>query len=61
MWKVHVEKEKCSGCSECVDNCPGEVYELRESKATPTNIDACHGCFTCIDLCDEKAITVEDD
>jgi len=32
MWQVGVDKEKCSGCNECVDGCPGEVYELIEKK-----------------------------
>lgn len=60
MWQITIEKEKCNGCGECVDGCPGEVYELIDNKATPVNSDECHGCFTCVELCDEDAITVED-
>ncbi len=60
MWQITVNEEKCKGCSECVDGCPGEVYKLIENKATPVNSEECHGCFTCTELCEEDAITVED-
>ncbi len=61
MWQVTVDKEKCTGCNECVENCPGEVYKLIDAKATPVNMDECHGCFTCVDSCDEDAVTIEDE
>lgn len=60
MWKVKVDTEKCDGCGECVDGCPGEVYELIEGKATVVNEDECHGCHTCEDLCENEAIDVEE-
>ncbi len=60
MWQVTVNEEQCKGCNECVDGCPGEVYELLKNKATPVNSEECHGCFTCVELCEEDAITVED-
>ena len=61
MWQIDVDKEKCSGCSECVDNCPGEVYELIDNKAEPVNIDECHGCHTCEELCESDAIVVKEE
>lgn len=61
MWKITVDKEKCTGCNECVEGCPGDVYELIDTIATPVNGEECHGCFTCVELCDADAITVEDD
>ncbi len=60
MWKITVDEERCTGCNECVEGCPGEVYELIQSKAAPTNSEDCHECFTCVELCDENAVTVED-
>ncbi|AGF77190.1 indolepyruvate ferredoxin oxidreductase, alpha/beta subunit [Desulfocapsa sulfexigens DSM 10523] len=60
MWHISIEEEKCTGCNECVEGCPGEVYELIYDKATVVNGEECHGCFTCVELCDEDAITVED-
>jgi len=61
MWNINVDKEKCNGCGECVEGCPGEVYELVDGKARPVNIDECHGCHTCEALCAAEAITVEDE
>jgi NAD-dependent dihydropyrimidine dehydrogenase PreA subunit len=61
MWKITVDNEKCNGCGECVEGCPGDVYELVDGKATPVNIDECHGCHTCEALCAAEAITVEDE
>jgi NAD-dependent dihydropyrimidine dehydrogenase PreA subunit len=60
-WNIIIQKEKCTGCGECVENCPGEVYELVDSIATPINPEECHGCHTCEDLCPENAITVTED
>ncbi len=61
MWNVLVDQEKCTGCGECVDACPGEVYELVNGKAVAANLDECHGCHTCEDVCPVKAISVEDE
>ena len=30
MWKVTVDKDKCTGDAECVDVCPVDVYELND-------------------------------
>ncbi|MBU1138229.1 MAG: 4Fe-4S binding protein [Proteobacteria bacterium] len=60
MWRLTVDKEKCNGCGECVEGCPGEVYALIDNKATPVNKDECHGCHTCEELCETDAITVEE-
>jgi NAD-dependent dihydropyrimidine dehydrogenase PreA subunit len=61
MWQITVDDDKCTGCGECVDSCPGEVYELKDGKAVPVNVDECHGCHTCEAVCDEDACHVEDD
>lgn len=60
-WKILIEMEKCTGCGECVENCPGEVYELVDAKAVIANPGECHGCRTCEDVCPENAITIEED
>lgn len=61
MWIITVDDDKCTGCSECVDSCPGEVYELKGGKAVPVNVEECHGCHTCEAVCDEDACHVEED
>ncbi len=54
MWKVTVDSEKCTGCGECADSCPGEVYEIVDAQVVPVNVDECHGCHTCEALCDKR-------
>lgn len=58
MWQIEVDKEKCTGCCECVDGCPGEVYELIDNKAEATHVEECHGCHTCEELCESSAIAI---
>jgi NAD-dependent dihydropyrimidine dehydrogenase PreA subunit len=60
MWKVTVDKEKCTGDGECADVCPVDVYQLVEGRAEPVNEDDCLGCESCIEVCDFDAITVEE-
>ena len=55
MWKVTVDKEKCTGDGECADVCPVDVYQLVEGRAEPVNEDDCLGCESCIEACDFDA------
>ena len=55
-----VDPDKCTGCEECVDNCPVEVFEIEDEKSVPVNAEECLGCDTCIEVCEEDAITVEE-
>ncbi|GAU08049.1 ferredoxin [Desulfoplanes formicivorans] len=59
-YNVTVDAEKCVGCSECVDVCPVEVYELQNEKSVPVNEEECLGCESCIEVCEHDAITVEE-
>lgn len=57
-WQVVVDKEKCTGCEECIEVCPVDVFELVDGKADPVNMDECLGCESCVEVCEEDAITV---
>ncbi len=58
MYQITVDKEKCTGCGECVDVCPADVLELVDGKSEPTNQDECLGCESCVETCPEEAITL---
>jgi NAD-dependent dihydropyrimidine dehydrogenase PreA subunit len=60
MWQVTVDKDVCTGCGECVEVCPVEVFELIDDKSEPVNADECMGCESCIEVCEDGAITVEE-
>jgi len=57
-WIIKVDSERCTGCSECVDGCPGDVFELIDECSKPVRADDCHGCHMCEDVCEEDAVTV---
>ena len=44
-WKFTVD-DSCTGCSECVDVCPVEVYELEDGKSVPVKASECSGCVS---------------
>ena len=56
MYEITIDKDKCTGCGECVDICPAEVLELQDDKATAANIEECLGCESCVETCPESAI-----
>jgi heterodisulfide reductase subunit A len=53
---AEVDREKCSGCGECLLACPYNAIERVEGKAQ-VNIALCKGCGTCVGACLAKAIT----
>jgi len=61
MFKVQIDFDACNGCGECVDICPGEVFELQDEKAVTVNEKDCLGCESCIDVCEQEAIIVEEE
>ena len=58
MFEVVVDKDKCTGCEECVNACPAQVFEIEDGKSEPVEMDECLGCETCVEVCPEGAITV---
>ncbi|MBW1695764.1 MAG: 4Fe-4S binding protein [Deltaproteobacteria bacterium] len=58
MYEIKVDPEKCTGCGECVEICPEEVYELEDEKSVPVNVEQCEGCESCLEVCEQDAITV---
>ena len=50
MWQVTVDKDTCTGCGECVEVCPVEVFELVDDKSEPINAEECLGCESCVEV-----------
>ena len=59
-YLVTVNTGKCTGCGECVDACPVEVYAMQDGKSAPAKGDDCLGCQTCVEVCEVGAISVDD-
>jgi len=53
-----VDKEKCTGCESCVEECPSEAIKMLDEKAD-VDADACVDCGVCVDTCPAEAITME--
>jgi ferredoxin len=53
-----VDKEKCTGCESCVDECPSEAISMDDGKAL-IDADACVDCGVCVDACPTEAISME--
>lgn len=62
---IHIFKDRCKGCSLCVEICQVEVLALSEEKNKSgyripkvINIESCLGCGMCEMLCPEFAVLV---
>jgi NAD-dependent dihydropyrimidine dehydrogenase PreA subunit len=56
-----VDQAKCTGCEECVDICPVEVFEMVDGKSETVNAEECMGCESCVESCEAEAITVDEE
>jgi len=54
-----VNKEECTGCEECVEECPTEAIKIVDDVAV-IDADECSECGACVDTCPAEAITEED-
>ncbi|MDY6793931.1 MAG: 4Fe-4S binding protein [Actinomycetota bacterium] len=50
-----VDKDECSGCGVCVEECPLDTIHM-EDDAAETDMDGCIRCGTCHDVCPEGAV-----
>ena len=60
MYNVVVDHDICDGDGACIDICPSDVFELKDGKSVPVNMDECVGCESCIEECEKEAITIEE-
>ena len=53
---VKVNKEKCTGCSACVEVCPVNAIKIESEKAVIA--EECVECSACINECPNEAIAL---
>lgn len=54
---VHIDSDRCTGCTLCADNCPADTLGLRDNRAVVAQ-PSCMACGHCAALCPADAITV---
>ena len=60
----YIDSEKCTGCWECIDQCPQDIRRVGKDEAAKVAVkcDLCRGREggpTCVEVCDRGAITFE--
>ncbi|NTU99932.1 MAG: 4Fe-4S binding protein [Methanoregulaceae archaeon] len=53
-----VDKDKCTGCETCVDECPAVAITIENEKAK-VDKELCVDCESCVDVCPAEAISIE--
>ncbi|MFC1476490.1 ATP-binding protein [Fibrobacterota bacterium] len=57
---ITIDEEKCTGCEECIPNCPEGAIQIIDGKARLVSDIMCDGLGACLGNCPEGAITVEE-
>ena len=50
-----IDLDECTGCEECVEECPAEALEIVDGVAV-VNAAECTECGDCTDTCPSEAI-----
>ena len=53
---IKIIKEKCTGCSNCVNVCLAGCFKIENKKSKLINLDKCMECAACWYVCKEEAI-----
>ena len=53
-----IDKEKCTGCESCIEECPSEAIKMAGDKAVVI-VDDCIDCGVCVETCPAEAIDME--
>jgi NAD-dependent dihydropyrimidine dehydrogenase PreA subunit len=56
-----VNRETCTGCQNCVEICPGEVYQMEEDRSKPVRPEDCIECWACVHQCPMDCIQLHED
>lgn len=58
MEKPVIDKELCTGCEICVDECPHNALEMVDDIAELVRPEDCDGKGECAEVCPSEAITM---
>ena len=53
---IVIDKDKCTGCGNCITICGADVFEIRDKKAIVVNMRECLECGNCEVVCQADAI-----
>ncbi|HOC67222.1 MAG: Ferredoxin-2 [Candidatus Hydrogenedentes bacterium ADurb.Bin101] len=53
-----VDVDKCTGCGDCVSECPTEAIKIENDKAV-IDEETCVDCGACVDVCPNSAISLD--
>lgn len=57
---IRIDRDKCVGCGQCVNACPGGALQMVDGKAKLVREDFCDGLGVCIGECPVDAIRFEE-
>ncbi len=55
---IEIDEDKCTGCGQCVVNCPEGALEIVDGKARVMNEHFCDGLGACLGECPEGALKI---
>ena len=60
MGVMKLDKEICTSCGQCIDNCPFKCWEWGEDEFPKLKDDyACFSCYNCMVACPVEAISID--
>ena len=51
-----IDSEKCTGCGDCVEQCPTNAVELIDNEVAIVRVEDCNYCTDCETSCPSGAI-----
>lgn len=57
---IKIDETKCTGCGQCIPNCPEGALQVIDGKARLISDLFCDGLGACVGSCPEGALTVEE-
>jgi len=57
---ITIDEERCTGCGECIPNCPEGALQIIDGKARLVSDLFCDGLGACVGKCPEDAMSVEE-